>query len=242
MFEGFITFPRASLNYLVFKSLFSKAPSELSSSLVFSPSIAMCQWLCVRLDGSPASLSLTSWNSHLFQESSFDFARWFELCVHDRVDIYNSSRWGKAEGRVWAKRVLVLTRASPIYRVKWDYFDEGPVPESLPAREDNFYFPMQQASVGHSCEYTDNMDSHIWEDLKRGWHLLWQRIWTSRDQGAGPSIRGCGIYRGRAGSIQCVSRAAGGSEGEWRRMVKMPLAKRGLEPDHGGLRKMDFIL
>lgn len=74
MFEGFINFPKASPNCSAFASLFSKAPSELSSSLIFSSSIVMCGWHRVRLDSSPTSLSSTSWNLHLSQESSLSFA------------------------------------------------------------------------------------------------------------------------------------------------------------------------
>lgn len=40
----------------------------------------------------------------------------------------------------------------------------------------------------------------------------------------------------------CVSGTGSRSEGERMRMMKMMLAKLGLEPDHGGLRRMDFIL
>ena len=40
----------------------------------------------------------------------------------------------------------------------------------------------------------------------------------------------------------CVSGTGSRSEGECMRMMKMMLGKLGLEPDHGGLRRMDFIL
>lgn len=185
MFEGFFNFPKTCPNCLVFRSLFPKAHWKVSPSLIFSSSVVTCQWLSTRWDTSPTSLSLTSWNSHLSRESSFNFAINLN-CVCVIVWMFTTGLFReRLKDKAWAKQVLVVNQGQTGLLLL------GVSSLVTICERRHLLFPQAIRTCG------TQMWTQIWTRIPYIWkgleemafvlHFREQRNWTCRHQGTGPS-------------------------------------------------------